>query len=136
MALEFPSDAWIKALGEVLNASNGYRAAAKKWEGDLIFVVEQGGSMPADAHLYLDLWHGDCRDAFALSSAAEKGSEFTLSAPLATWQQVISGQLDPIKAIMTKKLGLKGPMTKILKSPKAALELVKCAGELDTAWPA
>ena len=135
MALEFPSDAWIKALGVALNASNGYRAAAKKWEGDLIFVVEKGGAMGSDAYLYLDLWHGDCRDAYALDGSAAKASEFTLSAPLGTWQQVISGELDPIRAIMTKKLGLKGPMTKILKSPKAALELVKCAGELDTAWP-
>jgi putative sterol carrier protein len=135
MALEFPSDAWVKALGEGLNASNGYRAAAKKWEGDLIFVVEKGGVLSDDAYLYLDLWHGDCRDAYALADAGAKSSEFTLSAPLATWQQVITGQLDPIKAIMTKKLGLKGPMTKILKSPRAALELVKCAGELDTNWP-
>lgn len=36
---------------------------------------------------------------------------------------------------MTGKLKVKGPLAKILKSPKAAIELVNCAKALDTQWP-
>jgi putative sterol carrier protein len=52
-----------------------------------------------------------------------------------TWRQVIEGKLDPIRAIMSRKLKLDGPMAKVLKSPKAAVELVNCAKNLDTQWP-
>ena len=34
------------------------------------------------------------------------------------------------------KLKLKGNLMKVLKAPKAAVELVNCARELDTEWPA
>jgi putative sterol carrier protein len=135
MALDFPSDEWIKALCEELNHSNGYRAAAKKWEGDLIFVVKKGGTMDRDRFLYMDLWHGECRGAFELASLDEKDAAFRLEAPLATWQELIGGNLDPIKAIIGRKVALTGPMTKILKAPKAALELVKSAGQLETNYP-
>ena len=136
MALEFPSDVWVKALCEELNRSNSYRAAAKKWEGDIIFVIEKGGTMDGDRFLYMDLWHGECRGAFELGTLDEKkDAAFSLGAPLATWQELIGGRLDPIKAIIGRKVALTGPMTKILKAPKAALELVKSAGQLETRYP-
>jgi hypothetical protein len=36
---------------------------------------------------------------------------------------------------MTGQLKLAGPLTKILKAPKAAVELVNCAKEIETKWP-
>ena len=118
-----------------LQGSAGYQDAAKKWEGDLTFIVEPDGNLSEARYVYLDLWHGECRDAFALSSLDEKDSEFKLNAPLSTWQEVIEGRLDPIKGITRGRLKVKGPMLKIIKSPKAALELVKCAGGLGTVFP-
>ena len=37
--------------------------AAAKWEGDLVFVVEPGPGLNEARHLYMDLWHGECRSA-------------------------------------------------------------------------
>ncbi len=133
MALPFPSDEWVKALHVELNKSPAYQAAAKKWEGDLCFVITRGAGMPKDSYLYMDLWHGESRKAYASEKVVR--SEFSLSAPVPTWKQIIEGKLDPIQAIMTRRLKLKGPMAKILKSPKAAIELVNCAKMLDTQWP-
>jgi putative sterol carrier protein len=130
MATPFPSDEWIKILGDRLNNSQAYQDAATKWEGDLCFVIT---GLDETAYLYLDLWHGACREAYAAETAVD--SEFKLSAPIATWQRVITGQLDPIRGIMGRHLKLDGPMTKILKAPKAAVELVNCAKEIDTQWP-
>jgi putative sterol carrier protein len=134
VSLPFPSDEWLQALHAELNESKAYRAAAAKWEGDLCFVVTAGPGIPQDTYLYMDLWHGECRNAKA--SDEPVNSEFTISAPLPTWKKVIQGQLDPIRAIMGRQLKLKGPMAKVLKSPKAAVELVNCAKTLDTEWPA
>lgn len=130
MSIPFPSDEWIKALHEKLNDSSAYQEAAAKWEGDLCFVVT---SLDETAYLYLDLWHGECREAYASETPLD--SEFKLSAPITTWQRVINGELDPIRGIMGRHLKLDGPMTKILKAPKAAVELVNCAKQIDTDWP-
>ena len=64
MAILFATDEWAKALHEILNNSESYRKAATKWEGDFYFVVEKGDSIPEDIYMYLDLWHGESREAY------------------------------------------------------------------------
>lgn len=134
MAILFPSDEWIRELHIELNNSKAYRQAAQKWEGDICFIVKAGAGVARETYLYMDLWHGECRDAY--ESDAPLNSEFTISAPLPTWKRVIEGKLDPIRGLMRGQLKLTGPLTKILKAPKAAVELVNCAKKIDTKWPA
>jgi putative sterol carrier protein len=105
------------------------------WEGDFYFVIPQGPGMPEDTYLYLDLWHGEARDAYLVGDPASKQVAFELSAPLDTWRKVLEKKLDPIRGIMTGQLKLKGNKIAILKAPKAATELVACATRLDTEWP-
>ncbi|MCA9933829.1 MAG: SCP2 sterol-binding domain-containing protein [Ardenticatenaceae bacterium] len=131
MSIPFPSDEWVKALCTELNQSAAYKQAAAKWEGDLIFVIENPGG---NGYLYMDLWHGECRNARQLDSNSEVNAEFQLAAPIATWKRVIQGQLDPIRALTGRQLKLKGNLMKIMKTPKAAIELVNCSKGLDTKW--
>lgn len=135
MSYLFPSDAWVKALMEVANQSKAYQSAAAKWEGDLVFTIQKGPGLPEDSYLYMDLWHGECRSAKELQSANEEQSEFEITAPLVTWRKVLEGQLDPIRGISSRQLKLRGSMMKILKSPRAAIELVNCARQVETTWP-
>jgi putative sterol carrier protein len=132
---KFPSDEWVKALMDEVNKSEGYREAAKNWEGDFFFVVNAGPGVPEDVYLYMDLWHGECRDAFQAADASEKSPEFVIRAPVAAWRKVIEKQMDPIRALMTRQLKLQGTMTKIMKQPKAATELVNCCTLVETTWP-
>lgn len=136
MAIMFATDQWAKALQIELNNSEAYRKAAAKWEGDFFFVVEQGDGVPEDIYMYLDLWHGDARDAFLETDPSSKSPAFTLKAPLEIWKGVLDKKIDPIRGIMTRQLQLKGNMMKIMKAPKAATELVECAASVDTEWPA
>jgi putative sterol carrier protein len=135
MAIEFGTDAWIKELQVKLNESEGYREAAKNWEGDFYFVITAGPGIPQDIHLYVDLWHGECRDAFRVEDASEKNPEFAITAPLTVWRKVVDRKLDPIQGLMTRQLKLKGNMFKVMKAPKAAQELVHCCTLVDTSWP-
>jgi putative sterol carrier protein len=136
MALSFPSEEWVQELMQVVNGSQTYKDAAQKWEGDLVFVIQPGPGLAEEEYLYLDLWHGECRSAKRLQTAGEEQAAFEIAAPLATWRDVLEGRLDPIRGITSRKLKLKGNLMKILKAPKAAVELVNCAREIDTAWPA
>ena len=136
MTIMFATDEWAKVLQTKLNRSEAYKKAAAKWEGDFYFVVEKGGGVPEDVYMYLDLWHGEARDAYLEVDPSSKKPAFTLQAPLEIWKGVLEKKIDPIRGIMTRQLQLKGNMMKIMKAPKAATELVECAASVDTEWPA
>jgi putative sterol carrier protein len=135
MAYRFPSDEWIKKMAEEVNASEAYAKAAAKWEGDFYFVAEPGPGVPEPVYLYMDLWHGEARDAYAVEDESAMSPEFVISAPVATWRKVIERRLDPIRGMMTGQLKLKGTMSKVMRFPKAATELVNCATQVPTEFP-
>jgi len=135
LAIKFPSDAWIKALMEDLNKSGAYSEVAKTWEGDFCFIVEPGGTLSKSVTLYMDLWHGKCRDAFEVVDELVKTPVFRMSAPVATWKKVLTKKLDPIQGLVTGQLKLKGNMAMVMKSIKAAKELVESCTRIDTEFP-
>jgi putative sterol carrier protein len=135
MNLLFPSEAWVKAYMEVLNSSEAYAAAAQTWEGDFYFVIEPGGSLTKTTTLYMDLWHGKCREAYEVTDETAKTPAFRLTAPVAAWKKVLLKQLDPIQGMMTGQLKLKGNMAIIMKSVKAAKELVAGCTQVPTDFP-
>ena len=135
MAYEFATDGWVKALLVELNDSEAYAKAAAKWEGDFYFIVDKGPAIPEDIYLYLDLWHGKARDGYLVDDPSAQETAFELRAPLDVWQGVLAKKIDPVRGIMTKQLKLKGNMMKIMKAPKAAIELVAAASRIDTTFP-
>jgi putative sterol carrier protein len=58
-----------------------------------------------------------------------------MTAPLSIWRQVFDKKMDPIRGLMSGKLKLKGNKMKVLKAPKAAIELVECCTKIDTIYP-
>jgi putative sterol carrier protein len=135
MATEFPSDAWIKLLMKDLNQSPSYSEAAKNWEGDFVFYVEPGGSLTSTIGLYMDLYHGKCRNAYALGKNDQISPAFKLSGPVGTWKDVIIKKLDPMQAMMTGRLKLKGNMAIVLRNVRAAKELVESCTRIETIFP-
>lgn len=131
---KFASEQWVKAFQEAINASEGYAEAAKTWEGDFYFIVEPspGGK---ETVMYVDLWHGKCREAFLVTDRSVKAPAFVISAPVAAWRKVIEKKLDPIQGLMTRQLKLQGDMVKIMKAVKAAKELVECTTKVPTEFP-
>lgn len=134
MAHEFMTDAWAQAYRSVLNQSAEYRSAAANWEGDFVFVCDADDALPDARYTYLDLWHGTCRAARATQTAVDS-AEFTISAPLSVWQQLLTGTLDPIKGLIARRLILQGNMVKVLDAPGAAVAMVNCARQIETTWP-
>ncbi len=132
MGIRFPSDEWIKALKDQLNASEAYARSAADWEGDFIFVAEPDAAYPTPSYLFLGLYHGKCTEAIMLQSQDERKAEFVITAPFSNWRLVIEGKLDPIQGMMTRKLKLQGNMMKIMRYPKAAKEIITCCAKVPT----
>lgn len=135
MAIPFPSDEWIKAAMVEINASPAYKEAAKTWEGDLTFVITALPDERKQVSLYMDLWHGECRDAYEVTDPSSSQAEFSIAAPLPVWQKVLEKKLDPIRGLVSRQLKMKGNMMKVMKAPKAAVELVNSCAQVDTSWP-
>ena len=133
----FASQAWFEAFEAQINASAEYRAFASDWEGDIAFRVlaEPDRGVPEDLWGYLDLWHGACRGGRAIVSADGEAAAYTLTAPYSRWKDVVQGELDPIKAMMQGKLRVRGDLPTIVRYVKAANELVRLTGLVDTDFP-
>lgn len=127
----FASPEWVAALKDAINNSASYRDAAKTWEGDFWFIVEAEENAPRRL-MYLDLWHGTCRDAFLADDENQRNPEFRVSGSVKSWRRVVQREIDPIKALMTNTLKLKGNFAKIMRSVRAAQELVLCAAAVPT----
>jgi putative sterol carrier protein len=135
--LVFPSGEWVEALQQELNTSAAYADAAKNWEGDFYFVVEpeKGEPFAEPVYLYMDLWHGQCRDAFLVADKDTKTPAFVMSGPYSKWKRIVSAKLDPLQGLMTGQLKLKGNMVMIMKNVKAAQEMVRACTRIDAEYP-
>lgn len=131
MAYPFPSEEWLLVLVEVLNSDPRYAEVAKKWEGDMTVVIEpEDGDERHDlpVAVYLDLWHGKCRSAqfFDMEKEEMPDAAFTLRARIDNIEQLFKGQLDPIQAMMTRRLRVEGNMAYMLRNVPTVLDFVRC----------
>ena len=133
--VRFGSDEWVQALHNELNTSQAYEDAAKNWEGDFYFVIEPAGTMTTPVYLYMDLFHGKCRKAFAMIEEDHLHPVFYLRGPVATWKKVMTKKLDPMQALMTGQLKLTGNMSMIMRNVRAAKELVESCTRVPTDFP-
>ena len=133
MSALFPSQAWVEALVRVLNNDARYGEIARNWEGDLLFVIKtDGGAAEASetrpTHVYLDLWHGKCRSGRYLPPGVADLPKpaFTLTAGFTHFAAVLGGSLDPMQAMLTRRLQVSGNMAYILRNVPVVLDFVRC----------
>ena len=131
MAYLFPSAEWLKVFEEKLNNDEKYARIAKNWEGDILFNIEPEGPLPNPMKLYLDLWHGECRKAY-IAEEDHQNPAYVLSAPYTNFARIIKGELDPMQAMITRKLRVKGSMAYMMRNVPVVLDFVRCAQEVDT----
>ena len=129
----FGTREWLDEFCLALNGDENYAQAAAAYEGSMVCVCTP--DTPGQAQplaFYFDPYHGRIRDWAVLSTPQARSADFTLTAPYATWQKICQGQLDLVKAVMTRKLKVQGRMTALLKHTRAAQALVKVMAGLDT----
>lgn len=130
MSAVFPSEEWLNGLKEKLNSDKKYAEIAKNWEGDLFFNIEPEGNLKELLTFYLDLWHGTCRKAeFQPDPGVYPNPTFTLTATYSNITAILSGKLNPMTAMMTSKLKVKGSMGYMMRNVPTVLDFVRVAQE-------
>jgi len=130
------SDAWARACAEMLKLQDGYRSAAAGWEATIMLTMSAIEADGSERRVFLDLWRGECRMARAASQEDEAEARYVLSGTVVAWQQVLTGSVAPLLAIMTGKLRLsKGSLMELLPYVTAAKELVAAASRVPARFP-
>lgn len=127
---KFPTSEWLQALMDKLNTDERYAQVARGWEGDMAFQIEPGKVLSAPRTLYLDLWHGKCRDAYLVADGQQVKPAFVLKAPYENYVRLLKGELEPMQALLTRKVGVQGNMAVLMRSVPTVLDFVRCCREV------
>jgi putative sterol carrier protein len=130
MSAVFPSMDWLNELDAKLNNDERYAGIAKNWEGDMIIQIEPEGNLKEQRVFYLDLWHGKCRGVAELKDVSEKKAAFVLKATYENIKRIVTGKLDPMQAMMTRKLVVQGNMAVMMRSVPTVLDFVRCCRDI------
>ena len=128
MGHPFPSEEWLNDVDEKLNSDEKYAQTAKNWEGDLIFkiVMDDDTSAENTVLFYMDLWHGACREARVLDTIEDKpDTKFVLELTLDQAIRLLEGELDPVQAMVTRKLKVSGNLGYMLRNVPVVLDFVR-----------
>ena len=133
----FPSTGWVESLVAILNEDERYAHVARGWEGDLLFEIHPDRDGPGVGQgvqrVYLDLWHGRCRSGayYEAASLNVPKAAFSMSATKAQFLRILSGELDPMQAMLTRKLQVVGSMGYILRNVPVVLDFVRCCRRVE-----
>ncbi len=133
MAAIFPSEEWLHGLEKKLNSDDRYSQIAKNWEGDLLFFIEPEGNLKERLTFYIDLWHGECRKVeYKPAPESYPTPAFTLTASYKDITAILTGTLNPMTAMMTSRLRVKGSMGYMMRNVPTVLDFVRVAREVTT----
>ncbi len=132
MTTIFPSPEWLQTLFDKLNSDEQYARIAKNWEGDMCVVIEPSGALKEQLFYYLDLWHGKCRKTEILKDLSSVKPKFVLTASYDNISHIMKGELDPMTAMMTRKLQVQGSMAYMMRNVPVVLDFVRCCRDVTT----
>lgn len=131
----FPSEEWVRAYKDAVNASEAYRKAGATWTHGPVALVtkaEPAVGIKEPVGIWLDLHEGVCREARVVDAAEAAKAPFCITGEYARWKQILRKQIDPIQGMMQKKIELRGQMTIIVRYVQASKELVEAAQRVPT----
>lgn len=133
MTAIFPSKEWLNDLEAKLNSDEKYAEVGRNWEGDLFFFIEPEGNLKEQLTFYLDLWHGNCRKVeYMPDLKSHPNPAFIFTASYNNIVAVLSGNMNPMTAMMTSKLKVKGSMGYMMRNVPTVLDFVRVAQDVTT----
>jgi len=130
------TQAWADAFRARVNESPEYRQAAKRWHGPLALVLEPSPhhGFPTPRALVLEFDGRGCIRADA-ETTDHVDAPFVITGDYRSWKRIMRGELDPIAAIVRRRLHLHGSLAKVLLHARAAKTLIACATTIPTRFP-
>lgn len=122
--------AWVHAFKAEIDASSDYKVASNHWEWPVVLVqrADPKAGNHAPSYVFLNLWHGTCREARVGSALDADHVPIVISADRATWLELLNGKVEPLTAVMLRRISIdKGSATQLMGSVAGIRALVKAA---------
>ncbi len=136
MAIDFPSEEWIKEWGVKLNENEEYAELGADWgvgfNGAFVFTVEEDELLDETLYYFVDLEGGKCKDSHQIDSPDDVNFGFEIRGPYANWKELAQGNIGAIDGLMSGKFELNGDMQKVMQYSDAAVTMVESATSIDT----
>ena len=115
----FPSKEWCEEAVRLLNDDPERSLAAQGWQGDIGVIVDaEPGKLarafvvhvvPRDARIEKLRVLDDPDDLDELEPA------YLARAPYTVWKQLLQGSLDPVEAVLRRRIALKGDLQQVIE---------------------
>ncbi|MCL5264086.1 MAG: SCP2 sterol-binding domain-containing protein [Chloroflexi bacterium] len=125
----FLSQEYMEEASRRTRNSAEYQQAAAGFDDTLVFVAEPESGKAVFARKIGGIFLPDAHDYWI---ETERPATFTFTAPYGNYVEVMTGGLDPLRAVMLGKLRLKGPMPKLLRYVKGTYEWIKVLRSIPT----
>lgn len=138
MGYEVFTEDWSQAWKDDVNQSERYKKSARSWEWPLVFLMDSDPDrgIEADRAVYVDLYHGVCREARVATLDDINSAPYIVRADAETWRDLRDGSIEPIAAILRGRMVLeRGSMLVLARYVAAATELCRAVARIGTVFP-
>jgi len=132
----FPSKEWAEDVYTKINSSEEYAKVAADWEASVTLVIEaEEGKLDSTFILWLDPWHGKVRSYEILKDIEDKKSSYIIRSTYSIWKEIVKGEKNPTKLLLSGKLKVKGSMTYLLRRTKTNDALMNVLKTVKSEFP-
>jgi len=113
----FPSKEWCEALIRALEADPLSAKAGQGWQGDVAGVVLPDAGFPEPFAVHAVPKGGRVtgfRVLEDLDEVEELEPTYVARAPYAVWKSLIAGELDPVEAVVKRRIQLTGDLEQVI----------------------
>jgi putative sterol carrier protein len=128
---------WAESYCEAINSDEAFRQEAVRWNWPIAFILEATPALgyPAEVAVELVLKAGRCTGG-RIVSVRKTSVPYQLKGSYQTWKALVTGELDPVTAVMKGELALvRGTVTALMMHARTARALINCARKVPTMFP-
>lgn len=133
----FMSEAWCRAVAEAAESDPQAEAAGVGWKGDVALVVEASEGTAGCA-----VWarpEGGRIAEWRLLASIEEVDElrptYVARATMKTWKGLYEGELDPVEAVLFRKLRIAGDLHQLIERLRYRGLVERVMASVETTFP-
>ena len=128
--MKFGSMEYLEEVRRRSNADEEYQRLAKDESDSYLIVIkaEPGKGIAETLAIGYGADHGTITDVWT----GERETDFVLTGPYGVWVRILTGDLDPNKAMMMRKLKVKGNLLQLLKTADATIRWLEVLQTIPT----
>jgi len=126
----FGSMAYLEEVKQRSNADEEYQRLAQDESDSYLMVIkaEPDRGIPETLTIGYSADRGTVNDVWI----GERETDFVLQGPYGVWVRILTGDLDPNKAMMMRKLKVRGNLLQLLKTADATIRWLEVLQTLPT----